>query len=72
MKKKSQLALFSPPGRWTGNNFLFKGGLSILLPAKVKLLQSTNLALDTYIPVIHMRTTFVQFYCKQNNYKTNA
>ena len=28
MKKKSQSALFSPPGRWTGNNFLFKGGLT--------------------------------------------
>ena len=27
MKKKSQSALFSPPGQWTGNNFLFKGGL---------------------------------------------
>ena len=27
MKKKSQSAHFSPPGRWTGNNFLFKGGL---------------------------------------------
>ena len=26
MKKKSQSALFSPPGRWTGNDFLFKGG----------------------------------------------
>ena len=26
-KKKSQSALFSPPGRWTGNDFLFKGGL---------------------------------------------
>ena len=25
-KKKFQLALFSPLGRWTGNNFLFKGG----------------------------------------------
>ena len=24
---KFQSALFSPPGRWTGNNFLFKGGL---------------------------------------------
>ena len=31
MKKKS--ALFRPPGRYTGNNFLFKGGLesSIML-----------------------------------------
>ena len=28
MKKKSQSALFSPPGRWTGNTFLFKGGLA--------------------------------------------
>ena len=28
MKKKMFLsALFSPPGWWTGNNFLFKGGL---------------------------------------------
>ena len=27
MKKKLQSALFSPLGRWTGNNFLFKGGL---------------------------------------------
>ena len=25
--KKFQSALFSPLGRWTGNNFLFKGGL---------------------------------------------
>ena len=24
---KFQSALFSPPGRWTGNNYLFKGGL---------------------------------------------
>ena len=31
MKKKSQSALFSPPGWWTGNDFLFKGGLIILL-----------------------------------------
>ena len=38
-KKKFQSALFSPLRRWTGNNFLFKGGLwlrtqrqSILLP----------------------------------------
>ena len=28
MKKKFQSALFSPPGRWTGNNFLFKDGLN--------------------------------------------
>ena len=27
MKKKSHSALFSPLGRWTGNNFLYKGGL---------------------------------------------
>ena len=27
-KKKLQSALFSPPGRWTGNHFLFKGGLT--------------------------------------------
>ena len=27
MKKKFQLALFSPLGRWTENTFLFKGGL---------------------------------------------
>ena len=27
-KKKFQSALFSPLGRWTGNNFLFKGGLT--------------------------------------------
>ena len=27
MKEKLQLAVFSPLGRWTGNNFLFKGGL---------------------------------------------
>ena len=26
-KKKFQSALFSPPGRWTGNHFLFKAGL---------------------------------------------
>ena len=26
MKKKFHPALFSPPGRWTGNHFLFKGG----------------------------------------------
>ena len=26
-EKMSQSALFSPPGRWTGNYFLFKGGL---------------------------------------------
>ena len=26
MKKKVQLALFSPLARWTGNNFLFEGG----------------------------------------------
>ena len=25
-KKKFQSALLDPPGRWTGNNFLFKGG----------------------------------------------
>ena len=30
-KKKLQSALFSPPGRWTGNNFLFKGGLTVAL-----------------------------------------
>ena len=29
-KKKIQSALFSPPGRWTGNGFLFKGGLRSL------------------------------------------
>ena len=28
MKKKFDPALFSPPGRWTGNHFLFKGGPS--------------------------------------------
>ena len=28
MKKKFQSALFSPLGRWTGNDFLFKGGLT--------------------------------------------
>ena len=28
MKKKFQSGLFSPLGRWTRNNFLFKGGLS--------------------------------------------
>ena len=27
MKKKYQSALFSPLGRWTGNNFSFKVGL---------------------------------------------
>ena len=27
-KKKFQSALISPLGRWTGNTFLFKGGLS--------------------------------------------
>ena len=27
-REKFQSALFSPPGRYTGNNFLFKGGLS--------------------------------------------
>ena len=27
MKKKFQSALFSPLGRWAGNNFSFKGGL---------------------------------------------
>ena len=35
-EKKSQSALFSPPGRWTGNNFLFKdrvGWSSNLLPS---------------------------------------
>ena len=26
-KKKFQSALFSPPGRWTGNDFLFEDGL---------------------------------------------
>ena len=26
-KKESQSALFSPPGRWTENTFLFKDGL---------------------------------------------
>ena len=26
MKKKFQSALLDPPGRYTGNNFLFKGG----------------------------------------------
>ena len=26
-KKKFQSAFFIPPGRWSGNNFLFKGGL---------------------------------------------
>ena len=28
-EKKFQSDLFSPLGQWTGNNFLFKGGLSI-------------------------------------------
>ena len=28
MKKKFRSALLDPPGRYTGNNFLFKGGLS--------------------------------------------
>ena len=28
-QKKFQAALFCPPGRWTGNNFLFKGGLRL-------------------------------------------
>ena len=27
-KKKFQSALLDPPGRYTGNNFLFKGGLN--------------------------------------------
>ena len=29
MKKNFALALFSPLGPWTGNDFLFKGGLII-------------------------------------------
>ena len=29
-KKKFQSALFSQLGRWTGNNFLFKGGLRVI------------------------------------------
>ena len=29
MKKKFHPALFSPPGWWTGNDFLFKGGLCL-------------------------------------------
>ena len=29
-KKEFQSAHFSPPGWWTGNNFLFKGGLKSL------------------------------------------
>ena len=32
-KKKFQSALFSPHGRWTGNDFLFKGGLTLSLNA---------------------------------------
>ena len=28
-EKKFQSALFSPRGRWTGNNLLFKGGLML-------------------------------------------
>ena len=28
-KKSFQSALFSPPGQWTGNDFLFKGSLII-------------------------------------------
>ena len=31
MKKKFHPALCSPPGRWTGNHFLFKGGLNMPL-----------------------------------------
>ena len=27
-KRKFQSALLEPPGRYTGNNFLFKGGLT--------------------------------------------
>ena len=30
MQKKFQSALLDPPGRYTGNNFLFKGGLTII------------------------------------------
>ena len=30
MNKKFQSALFRPLGRWTGNNFLFKGGLVVV------------------------------------------
>ena len=30
-KKKFQSARSSPPGRWTGNDFLFKGALSEII-----------------------------------------
>ena len=35
MNKKFQSALFSPLGRWTGNNFLFEGGLRPSLLVKL-------------------------------------
>ena len=31
MGKKIQSALFSPLGRWTGNNFLFEGGRGLII-----------------------------------------
>ena len=51
MKKKFHQALFSPPGRWTGNHFLFKGGLKcrrkkhllVLIPYCPTLLPSCHL-----------------------------
>ena len=34
-RKKFQYALFSPPGRWTGNNFLFEDGLMQIMDTVV-------------------------------------
>ena len=64
MKKKIQSALFSPPGRWTGNNLLLKGGPMVTviycmlspLCEKLDLIQEKRnanmLSLITRVPIL--------------------
>ena len=51
-KKKFHPALFSPPGRWTGNHFLFKGGLIFDTEACLGL---RELICQAYFSLHHLR-----------------
>ena len=62
-KKKEEevpVALFSPLGRWTGNNFLFKGGLmSFSQWSDILLIQELRVSiLVSLISYCHFYTTY--------------
>ena len=77
VKKEFQSAPFSPPGRWTGNNFLFKGGLidttySLFITRSP--LSEIDLPLSPRLPIYQLMNVLV-VYCNErkfNNCSVNS